>query len=296
MRTEANGGRLLKRAGVRKPLARTGLIWPWSRTPLFPRRRRARFLPPIVCGLIGAAAFVVLTDGGRTARGARPLAEQIDTLLVAAGFGVNEVWLTGHRHTFDADLFTALDLDRTSSLLRFDPRKARDRIEQLSWVETAAITRVFPDQLRVEVKERQPFAVWVTDGREAIVDASGRLLAFVTPGAAAHLPRIRGAEAPSAAAELITALHRHPEITRRLEVADRIGARRWTLRLEPRISVLLPAEGQREALDRLADLHGRQGLLDHGNLVADLRLGNRIAIRRSGLLAGGGPAGMSGGG
>lgn len=255
--------------------------------PSLRRARRSRSLPLFLFGLIGAGAFALLTDGGRTARAALPLTEQIDTLLVDAGFGINEVRLTGHRYTVDSDIFAALDEEKTGSLLRFDPRQARHRIEQLSWVETAAVTRVFPDQLRIDIKERQPFAVWINGGREALVDPSGRLLAYVTHGAASELPRIRGAEAPAAAAELFAALRRHPGIAQRLETADRIGGRRWTLRLDSSVAVHLPAEGQAAAIDRLADLQARQGLLDQGNLVADLRLAHRIAIRRTGVLVGG---------
>jgi len=254
--------------------------------PALRRVRRGRSFRLILCALLGAGAFAALTDGGRTARGAAPLAEQIDALLVGAGLGINEVWLTGHRYTVDSDLFAALDLDKAGSLVRFDPRQARARIEQLSWVETAAVTRVFPDQLRIEVRERHPFAIWINDGREALVDATGRLLAHVTPGMASDLPRIRGAEAPAAAAELFAALRRHPELAQRLETADRVGRRRWTLRLEPRIAVHLPADGQAGAIDRLADLQARQSLLDQGSLAVDLRLAHRIAVRRTGVLVG----------
>ena len=299
MQREARGGRLWWRAGERQPSMRAPPV-SHPHAPAMPRgfrtirrARRSRSLPLILCSLIGAGAFAALTDGGQTARGAKPLAEQINSLLVQAGFGINEVWLTGHRYTVDSDLFAALDQENAGSLLRFDPRKARDRIERLSWVETAAVTRVFPDQLRIDIKERHPFAVWINDGREALVDASGRLLAYVTPGAANDLPRIRGAEAPVAAAELFTALRRHPDIAQRLETADRIGGRRWTLRLESSVAVLLPADRQAAAIDRLADLQTRQSLLDKGNLVADLRLRHRIAIRRTGVLVGGNSQGAA---
>ncbi|NJO23391.1 MAG: FtsQ-type POTRA domain-containing protein, partial [Sphingomonadales bacterium] len=59
-------------------------------------------------------------------------------------FGINEVWLSGHRNTVDADLFAALDLEKSGSLLRFNPSQARMRLEQLSWIDTAAVTRVLP--------------------------------------------------------------------------------------------------------------------------------------------------------
>jgi cell division protein FtsQ len=248
---------------------------------------RRRLLPLVVCACLGAGAFAWLSDGGRSARAAAPLAEQIDSLLVSAGFGINEIWLSGHRNTVDADLFAALAADKSGSLLRFDPRQARERIEQLSWIDTAAVTRVFPDRLSIVVRERTPFAVWIHQGRHALIDASGRILAHVTKKVREDLPRISGEAAPEAAAELITALKRHPEIAGKVDVADRVGKRRWTLAFASGAVVQLPAEGQIEAIDRLADLQMRQHVLDGSPVHVDLRLAHRTVVRMTANASGG---------
>ncbi len=250
-------------------------------------RLRRRFLPLAVCGCLGALAFAWLSDGGRSARAAAPLAEQIDGLLVKAGFGINEIWLSGHRHTVDSDLFAVLGAERTGSLLRFDPRQARERIEQLSWVDTAAVTRVFPDRLSIVVRERTPFAIWMHQGRNVLIDASGRVLAYVTKGVRDDLPRISGEAAPAAAAELIAALQRHPEIAGKVDIADRVGKRRWTLAFGSGAVVQLPADGQAEAIDRLADLQKRQHVLDGSPLHVDLRLAHRTVVRMTADASGG---------
>ena len=251
---------------------------PHSEVAAKPASRR-RLLPLVVCACLGALAFAWLSDGGRSARAAAPLAEQIDGLLVRAGFGINEIWLSGHRHTVDSDLFAVLGAERTGSLLRFDPRQARERIEQLSWVDTAAVTRVFPDRLSIVVRERTPFAVWMHQGRNVLIDASGRVLAYVTKGARDDLPRISGEAAPAAAAELIAALQRHPEIAGKVDIADRVGKRRWALVFGSGAVVQLPADGQAEAIDRLADLQKRQHVLDGNPRHVDLRLAHRTVVR-----------------
>jgi cell division protein FtsQ len=179
----------------------------------------------------------------------------------------------------DADLFAALDAEKGGSLLRFDPRRARERLEQLSWIDTAAVTRVLPDRLSIVVRERTPFAVWMHQGRHALIDATGRVLAYVTKGIREDLPRISGDGAPDAAAELIAALQRHPEIAGKVDVADRIGKRRWTLRFASGAVVQLPADGQADAIDRLADLQMRQHVLDGAPLHVDLRLTHRTVLR-----------------
>ena len=92
-----------------------------------------------------------------------PAADEIRAL---AGLGIDQVTLTGHRFTLDRDIFDALDLANAGSLVTFDAGEARSRIEQLPWVSTAAISRVFPGSLDVRITERRPSALWVTTARE----------------------------------------------------------------------------------------------------------------------------------
>jgi cell division protein FtsQ len=248
---------------------------------------RRRILPLFLCACIGAGAYAWLSDGGRSARVAMPLAEQIDGLLVRTGFGINEVWLSGHRNTVDADLFAALDLEKSGSLLRFNPSQARMRLEQLSWIDTAAVTRVLPDRLSIVVRERTPFAVWMHQGRHALIDATGRVLAYVTKGIREDLPRISGEAAPDAANELIAALQRHPEVAGKVDIADRVGKRRWMLKFVSGAVVQLPADGEAEAIDRLANLQLREKVLDGTPLHVDLRFAHRTVVRATADHSGG---------
>ncbi len=258
-----------------------------TQSPVLAHAPRRRILPLVLCACIGAGAYAWLSDGGRSARVAIPLAEQIDGLLVRAGFGINEVWLSGYRNTVDTDLFAALDIEKSGSLLRFSPSQARLRLEQLSWIDTAAVTRVLPDRLSIVVRERTPFAVWMYQGRHALIDATGRVLAYVTKGIREDLPRISGEAAPDAANELIAALQRHPEVAGKVDIADRVSKRRWTLKFVSGAMVHLPADGEAEAIDRLADLQIREKVLDGSALHVDLRLAHRTVVRATADHSGG---------
>ncbi|NJO23390.1 MAG: cell division protein FtsQ [Sphingomonadales bacterium] len=101
------------------------------------------------------------------------------------------------------------------------------------------------------------------------------------------LPRISGEAAPDAAAELIVGLQRHPEIARKVDIAERVGRRRWTLRFASGAVVQLPADGQADAIDRLADLQTRQHVLEGSALQIDLRLAHRTVVRMAADASGG---------
>lgn len=235
--------------------------------------------PLAVAGVVGALLFAGLTGIYGSSKLAEPLPRQIDRALVNIGLGINEISLTGHRYTLDSDIFAALESEETQSLVHFNVARARERVEALPWVETANVQRILPDRLRIEIVERRPAAVWLMDDREGLVDRTGRLLAWVTPGRTTDLPRIAGEGAPAAAAGLFMALAAEPAIASRVELATRIGDRRWTLTLNGGTIVHLPAGREPEGLRRLADLEARNRVMETGGQEVDLRVDGQIAVR-----------------
>lgn len=230
--------------------------------------------------MAGALAFAALTHWGTNARQVRPVVDEADRLAELAGLGVRQAYLSGHRMTADSAIFDALDLTNARSLLRFDSIAARERIEKLPWIKSAAITRIFPDSISVEVTERKPFAVWHNAGRAVLIDVTGRVLSAAPPSFRAELPHVSGEGANTEAAAILAALAPHPELAARLQEAIRVAERRWTLKLSDGPEIHLPAGRETEALNLLKsrpELH----LLDGQHHAAvDLRSPDRIIVRQ----------------
>jgi cell division protein FtsQ len=239
----------------------------------------------VVALLFGTAAFIAVSRiVPLPASG--PLSAQIDDLMIMAGLGVDEIHVSGHRYTIDGNIFAALELDRPTSLLRYSPEAARRRVEALSWVSRATVTRVLPNTVEIVISERTPIAVWLKGDGAILVDAEGRELAAVSPSTLPQLPRISGAGAPVAVSALVAALRDHPAIARRVAVSERVGLRRWTLDLDNGSRVHLPAEGEAAALTRLMQRAESSALLSEPRRIVDLRVEDRIAIApRGGALA-----------
>ena len=203
----------------------------------------------------------------------------LDLALARAGLGIEEVRLSGHRHTPDNDIFAALIAGSARSVPLLDATAARRRIEALPWIETARIARVLPDRVEVVVVERRPVAVWHDGARHVLVDATGRELAQVRADTVPDLLRIAGAGAAQAAARLSAAVALHPGIASRLVVATRVGERRWSLVLTGGSIVHLPESGLDAALQHLADLDARGGRGGGAPLLVDLRRDGLVAVR-----------------
>lgn len=70
-----------------------------------------------------------------------------------------------------------------------DLSEIKASLEQRPWVESAAVRRVWPDRLAIDIREKKPLAYW-TDGR--LVSRTGELFAPANPQVAGRLPTLAG--------------------------------------------------------------------------------------------------------
>lgn len=233
----------------------------------------------VFAGLSGAFALSVLTDGGRLMSAEAPFFPEADKILYWTGLRIDQVSVSGHRLTPDADIFDAIDLASVRSLLSLDSSAARQRIERLPWIKTATISRVFPASLKVHVTERKPAALWIRNARDYLIDETGRVLSAVRPGTHRGLPRVAGQGAESEAKALLDLVARYPIIAKRFEMAERVGARRWTLRLTNGVTVHLGADREARAFQALSSLEDLGKLISGRDVIVDLRSRSRITVR-----------------
>ncbi len=245
------------------------------------RRAAALGLAAVVStAVIGGGVW--LTASGRAEAAA---ATAVATLLDAsarAGLGVHDIQIEGTRRTPRDDVLAALGVNLGAPVLGVDIAAARRRVEDLPWVESARVERRLPAVVRVAVQERDPVALWQRDGRHVLVDAAGAPIA-ADAGAFGHLPVVVGADAPAHAAGLLAALAAEPDLLARVKAAVRVGGRRWNLTLDDLAAgpqVRLPEEGLAAAWRRLAAIERHQAVLTPQMAVVDLRLPDRMVLRR----------------
>ncbi len=200
----------------------------------------------------------------------------VERAAVWAGLELRQIAVSGHRFTADRDILAALGLEQARTLLSFDVRGAQARLELLPWIERASIDRVVPDGVDVRLAERSAAAVLRAGEKSWLIDRAGRKLEAVSADAMPELLRVSGSGAAQEAAALSAVLARFPQIARRVELAERVGARRWTLHLAGGASAELPAGGGSEALARLARVL-EAGLGNAGSI--DLRVSARTLLR-----------------
>ena len=207
------------------------------------------------------------------------LLQSVDQLTVRSGLGINQIAVTGFKNTLSEDIFGALQVEKSGSILAYDTAAARKRLEGLDWVQSADVTRALPDGLTVTIRERVPYAVWQHKHLMFLIDADGRTLEPTSRAAHADLPLVVGDGADSTARELMAELQRHPLILARMDAAVRVGDRRWDLELHDAPRLLLPEDGLRAALAQVEKLQADLRIFDRRVSTIDLRVSDRVSFR-----------------
>src|SRR6202011_6247539 len=113
----------------------------------------------------------------------------------ALGFSIKAVTIAGERELKEQDILAVAGIGPRNSLLFLELAKIRERLKQLPLVKEAAVTKLYPDRLLIEIEERQPFALWQSDGQVQIVAADGVAVAPMRDQRFTRLPLVVGARA-----------------------------------------------------------------------------------------------------
>ncbi|HVC51023.1 MAG TPA: FtsQ-type POTRA domain-containing protein [Stellaceae bacterium] len=259
---------------------------PRPRRVVRPRRRRMtretrRALlwasPLAVC--VGIYGLVMLS---RTPAGADVFAQVGDAAIAVTarmGLVVDNIEVTGRETTERATIIAALGAERGTPILAVDPGRAKQKLQALPWVRSAAIERRLPGTLFVRLVERKPLAVWQHDGKQQLIGRSGEVIPVTDLSRFSRLPTVVGADAPAHARELLDMLASEPKLAARVTAAIRVGGRRWDLRIDHAIDVMLPEEDPAAAWERLGEAERSNDLLQRDVRTIDLRLPDRLVIR-----------------
>jgi cell division protein FtsQ len=237
----------------------------------------ARPMLALAAGLIILALIAGLLVSGVVGRSLHGVKNGFSGVVGDAGFGVYEIRITGNRRVPTETIFAALGLKPGQSIFFIDLPAARARIMALDWIGAADVVRRYPDTITVTVVEKRPFALWQTPAESpggsklAVVERSGGVITTQDVEKFSKLPKLVGAGAPQAAAELVDAVMTHRAIAARVAAYERVSGRRWNLLLNDGVVVQLPEAGWNKELDALEHLIVDTGILERDVTEIDLR-------------------------
>jgi cell division protein FtsQ len=235
--------------------------------------------------LLVASTFYGVIKGGHAPAIAEQIQDICDSAANSVGFRISEIALVGEHEVSREDILSLAGVTGRSSLLFLDAAQTRIRLLTNPWIAQAAVLKLYPGRLRIEIKERKAFALWQKDGRVSLIAADGTMLETYVPQRFASLPLVVGDGAEHAAQDILDLLRRYPAITKLVEASVLVAERRWNLHLKGGVEVLLPEREPAQALTILVDLDRDKKLLSRDIMAVDLRLPDRVTVQQSNAAA-----------
>ena len=229
--------------------------------------------------VVFALAAAALVSGGYVGLAGERVGSMMRNTAIGAGLDIRRVTAIGYDKTTDREILGAIGPVVGASIAHFDLHAARARVENLGWVRSAAVTRLWPNTVHVSVREREPAAVWQLSGALHLIDQSGAVISEVDVYEYSNLPLIVGAGAPESVADILKALRSEAELWGEAAALVRVGERRWNLRLKSGADIKFPEDDVEGAVKTLARLQAAYGLLDRPLKYVDLRDPSRLVYR-----------------
>jgi len=115
-------------------------------------------------------------------------------LLSAPYFAIRETSVRGLNELTEKDILTLAEIKPAQNLLAVNKKAIEKRVGDNPWVKNIYVGREMPDRLVLELKERQPLALFKSKNDFYLVDTEGSLFKKINQHDEVDLPVITGAD------------------------------------------------------------------------------------------------------
>ena len=164
------------------------------------------------------------------------------------------------------------------SLTKIDFEKISSKINNIDWVKSSELRKIYPSTLEVRVYEHNPIAIWFNEGNKFLVDGESQIITELNPNNFKNLKVIAGPNALEDIPAIISIIKNYPQFEKKIKSLLRVGDRRWTIRLHNGITIHLPEKNVANAIEEIEDLDRKHSLLSRYIEIIDMRLPDRIDI------------------
>lgn len=200
------------------------------------------------------------------------------TLSGKSGLALAEIHIKGRNYTSSDDIKSAVGAPYGTPLIGLSLSEIQHNIEQLGWVESASVARVYPDAIAVTLTERRPLALLQSAGGHRLIDEDGHIIFGAQASAFSHLPVVSGKGAAEEARYIIEALRTEPDLFADVWAVQRISNRRWDVHLRTGLAVRLPEKDAVLAWSKLAILDRDTKIMMRDLATIDMRVSGQLIV------------------
>ena len=164
------------------------------------------------------------------------------------GLILKDIYLEGQRYTPREQIIEKINLEEGQPIFSISLDEIKEDLENLNWVKEASIERHLPSTIHIKIIEKEPAAIWQNKGHLALIDYDGTVISKEHLSDFKNLPIVVGEDANLYVGKVIKTLSSKPDLFKKISAVIRIGGRRWNVKMDNNVEILLPEENIRSCV------------------------------------------------
>ena len=199
--------------------------------------------------------------------------------LMSLGFSISKINVISEGRISEDDIRKTLDFKNGDYLFDVEINETQKKIEALPWVKRVLVRRLWPNQVVIQIVERQPFALWQYEGKVKVIDVLGEVIEGASLNENSNLNLFVGKDAAINAASINKIILDFPSIADRVDSFVYVSEKRWDIVMNGgNTRVLLSQHDLKDSLSMLEELHSERDILNLKIGIIDLRLKDRLSL------------------
>jgi cell division protein FtsQ len=199
--------------------------------------------------------------------------------LMSSGFSISKINVISKGRVPEEDIRKILDFKNGDYLFDVKINETQKKIETLPWVKRVLVRRLWPDQVVIQIVEREPFALWQYEGKVEVIDVLGEVIEGASLNENPNLNLFVGKDAAINAVKINKTMLDFPSIAARVDSFIYVSENRWDIVMNGgNTRVLLSQHDLKGSLSMLEELHSERDILNLKIGIIDLRLKDRLSL------------------
>lgn len=193
------------------------------------------------------------------------------------GFIIKNIEITGIKHLNEKDVIKIIRTFNNTNIFNVNIEKIHKEISKNTWVKETKIQIIYPDTIKIFLKEKEPIAIWQNKYGNNLITINGEIILEKNlNNFKNNLPIIIGNNAHQNISPILKILNIHESFTENVWSLTFVNERRWDIHFNQGLTIRLPSTKVEEAWQKIVFLNEKFNILNLGLIEIDLRNHNQI--------------------
>ena len=201
----------------------------------------------------------------------------LNEILIKNGFFIKNIEIVGAKNLKKDHIFNVISHYSNINIFNINIQNIYDEIKSNTWIKQASIEIIYPNTIKILLKEKEPIAIWQNKyGNNLITKDGDVILEENFDNFKNYLPIIIGKNAHKKIYSILKILNSNGRLVKKIWSLTFVNERRWDIHFDQGLTIRLPKKNIKKAWDKIVFLDKNFDILNLSLTEIDLRNNDQI--------------------